>query len=91
VSRIIAFFLQYYRAVHVSMHTLTGWGGKFYHKAPVTRSAPSGGVRQWQCASVCLSVRLSVAGNAVFTKTKQFRAMVSIDHRFIYILFYCLI
>jgi len=67
VSRIIAFFLQYYRAVHVSMHT--GWGGKFYHKAPVTRSAPSGGVRQWQCASVCLSVRLSVAGNA-YTETR---------------------
>ena len=35
------------------------------------------------CLFVCLSVSLSVAKmqkNAIFSKTKQFRAMVSIDH-----------
>jgi len=42
------------------------------------------GFMQWACPSVCLFVCLSVClspkcKNAIFSKIKQFRAMVSID------------
>jgi len=89
MTRVMSFCKQVLHGIH---HKITISTVIFYCKAPATRSAREDFTRWW-CPSVCLLVRLSVRlsvylspetriQNALFSKTKQFRAMVSIDDQY---------